>query len=138
MALITDERSSSSKTRLAVNSHSTRGGFADFEEPLQNRVGRSRAVDEEEVLVLEAGVGEPLAIVDLLVQPHHAGDVVQPEVGEVGLWGVQRVTVLDLAMRVWAAEGEEFLGHKPVEVAVLHFLVVFILIVVKVVKVEET
>ena len=91
MALITNERSSSSKTRLAVNSHSTRGGFADFEEPLQNRVRRSRAVDEEEVLVLEAGVGEPLAIVDLLVQPHDAGDVVETEVGEVGLWGVQRV-----------------------------------------------
>ena len=51
---------------------------------------------------------------------------------------MQRVTVLDLAMRVGAAEGEEFLGHKPVEVAVLHFLVVFVLIVVKVVKVEET
>ena len=83
MALITDERSSSSKTRLAVNSHSTRGGFADFKESLQNRVRRSRAIDEEEVLVLEAGVGEPLAIVDLLVQPHDAGDVVQPEVGEV-------------------------------------------------------
>ena len=51
---------------------------------------------------------------------------------------MQRVTVLDLAVRVGAAEGEEFLGDKPVEVAVLHFLVVFILIVVKVVKVKET
>ena len=51
---------------------------------------------------------------------------------------MQRVTVLDLAVRVGAAEGEEFLGDKPVEVSVLHFLVVFILIVVKVVKVEET
>ena len=89
--MITNERSSSPKTRLAVNSHSTRSGFADFEEPLQNRVGRSGAVDEEEVLVLEARVGEPLAVVDLLVQPHHAGDVVETEVGEVGLWGVQRV-----------------------------------------------
>ena len=51
---------------------------------------------------------------------------------------MQRVAVLDLAMRVGAAEREEFLGHEPVEVAVLHFLVVFVLIVVKVVKVEET
>ena len=93
MTLITDERSSSSKTRLAVNSHSAWGGFADFKEPLENRVGRSRAVDEEEVLVLKAGVGEPLAIVDLLVQPHDARDVVETEVGEVGLWGVQRVVL---------------------------------------------
>ena len=53
-------------------------------------------------------------------------------------WGVQRVAVLDLAVRVGAAEGEEFLGHQPVEVSVLHFLVVFVLIVVEVVKVEET
>ena len=51
---------------------------------------------------------------------------------------MQRVTVLDLAVRVGAAEGEEFLRHQPVKVAVLHFLVVFVLIVVKVVKVEET
>ena len=51
---------------------------------------------------------------------------------------MQRVTILDLAVRVRTAEREEFLGHKPVEVAVLHFLVVFVLIVVKVVKVEET
>ena len=51
---------------------------------------------------------------------------------------MQRVTVFDLAVRVGATEGEEFLRHQPVEVSVLHFLVVFILIVVKVVKVEET
>ena len=121
-----------------MNSHSSRCGFADVEEPFQDRVWRRRAVDEEEILVLEAGIGESLAVVDLLVQPHNTSDVVQTEVWEVGFWGMQRVAVLDLAVRVGAAEGEEFLGHKPVEVAVLHFLVVFVLIVVEVVKVEET
>jgi len=33
--------------------------------------------------MLEAGIGESLAIVDLLVQSHNAGDVVKPEIGEV-------------------------------------------------------
>ena len=69
-----------------MNGHGARCSLADVKEPLQDGVGGCRAVDEEEILVLEAGVGESLAIVDLLVQPHNASDIVKPEIGEVGFW----------------------------------------------------
>ena len=50
---------------------------------------------------------------------------------------MERVAVVDLALIVRAAEGEELLRDEPVEVAVLHALVVLVLVAVKVVKVEE-
>ena len=121
-----------------MNSHSSRCGFADVKEPFQDRVWRRRAVDEEEILVLEAGIGESLAVVDLLVQPHNTSDVVQTEVWEVGFWGMQRVAVLDLAVGMGSAESQKLLRDQPVEISILHFLVVLVLIVIKVVKIEET
>jgi len=44
---------------------------------------------------------------------------VKAEVGEVGLGRVQRVPVVDPALRVRPAEGHELLGDEPVEIAVL-------------------
>ena len=43
----------------------------------------------------------------------------QLEVGEVGLRRVQRVPVVDPALRMRPAERDELLGHQPVEVAIL-------------------
>ena len=50
---------------------------------------------------------------------------------------MQRVPVVDLALVVRAAEGEELLRDEPVEVAVLHALVVLVFVAVEVLKVEE-
>lgn len=134
----TYKRSSPTKACLAVNGNGTRCGLADVKEPPQDRLRGCRAVYEEEVLVLEACVGESLAIVDLLVQPHNASDIVKPEIGEVGFWGVERVSVLDLAVGMWPAERQELLWDQPVEISILHFFVVLVFIVVKVVKLKET
>ena len=87
--------------------------------------------------MLETGVGEPLAIVDLLVQPHNASDVVKPEIGEVRFWRVERVSILNLAVGMRTAESQELLWDQPVEISILHFFVVLIFIVVKVVKLKE-
>ena len=43
---------------------------------------------------------------------------------------MQRVPVVDLALVVRAAEGEELLRDEPVEVTVLHALVVLVLLAV--------
>ena len=88
--------------------------------------------------MLKAGIGESLAVVDLLVQPHNASDVVQSEVGEVGFWRVERVSILDLAVGMWTAESQELLRDQPVEISILHFFVVLVFIVVEVVKLKET
>ena len=62
---------------------------------------------------------QPFGIVDLLVEPDDGGDVVEAEVGEVGLGRVKGVAVVDPALRVRAAEGQKLLRNKPVEIAVL-------------------
>jgi hypothetical protein len=61
----------------------------------------------------------PFCVIDFLVEPDDGGDVVKAEVGEVGLGRVQRVPVVDPALRVRPAEGHELLGDEPVEIAVL-------------------
>jgi hypothetical protein len=69
-----------------------------------------------------------------LVEPDYAGDTVKAEVREVGLWTVERVAVLNLGVRVRPAEGKKATRHQPVEVTVLHLLVVFVLLAVKVLQ----
>ena len=88
--------------------------------------------------MLEACVGESLAIVDLLVQPDNASDIVKPEIGEVGFWRVERVSILDLAVGMWTTESQELLWDQPVKISILHFFVVLVFIVVEVVKLKET
>ena len=61
----------------------------------------------------------PFCVIDFLVEPDDGVDVVKAEVGEVGLGRVQRVPVVDPALRVRPAEGHELLGDEPVEIAVL-------------------
>ena len=62
----------------------------------------------------------------------------QPEIREVGFWGVERISILNLAVWMWPAESEELLWDQPVEISILHLLIVLVFIVVKVVKLKET
>lgn len=59
---------------------------------MRDGVARRAAVQEEQVVVAEAGVREALRVVDLLVQPDDSRHAVLPEVGEVGLRSMQGVT----------------------------------------------
>ena len=54
--------------------------------------------------MMKAGVRESFAVVDFLVESHDACHVVEPEVGEVGLGGVEGVAVLNLGLGVGAAK----------------------------------
>lgn len=117
-----DERAGATETRFAVHGHGARTRLAYLEELLDDEVARRTAVDEEEIVVLEAGVHEPLGVVDLLVEAYDALDVVLAKVARVGLGRVQRVAVLDLALRVRTRERQELLRQDPVEVTVFHFL----------------
>jgi len=51
---------------------------------------------------------------------------------------VERVSILDLAVGMWTAESQELLRDQPVEISILHFFVVLVFIIVKVVKLKET
>ena len=87
--------------------------------------------------MMKASVGELFTVVNFLVESHDACYVVQPEVGEVGLRGMEGVAVFNLGLGMGAAECKKFLRHEPIEITVLNFLVMFIFIIIKVFKVEK-
>lgn len=75
-----------------MDGHGSLRVLTDVQEAAYDGVIGRAAVDEEEVVVVEAGVGEALSVIDLLVQADDGGHAVLPEVGEVSLGRVQRVT----------------------------------------------
>jgi hypothetical protein len=85
---------------LAVNGHGSIGALADVQESAGDDVIRCAAIHEEQVVVVEAGIREALGVIDLLVEPHHRGNVVFPEVGEVRLWGMERVAWVGMGRRL--------------------------------------
>ena len=77
---------------FTVHGDSTLGVLGQLDEALQDGVVRRAAVDEEEVVVIEAGVLEAPTVVDLLVQAHDRRHRVFAEVGEVRFRRMQWVT----------------------------------------------
>lgn len=75
-----------------MDGHGSLRALTDVQEAACDEVARRAAVHKEQVIVVEAGVGETLAVVDLLVQTDDGGHVVLPEVREVSLRGMERVT----------------------------------------------
>ena len=65
--------------------------LADVEELPDDGVVRRAPVHKEQVVVLEARFCETPGVVHLLVESDDGGDVVVPEVWDVGLRSVQRV-----------------------------------------------
>ena len=117
-----DQGAGASEAGLAVDGESAVALLRQVDEALDNALTGRAAVDEEHVLVLEAGLGETLGVVDLLVEAHDAAHVVLAKVGHVCLGRVQRVAVLDLAFGVRTAKGYKLAGQHPVQISVLHFL----------------
>jgi len=74
-----------------VDRNGSFGVLADVEELPDDGVGRCTPVHEEQVVVLKAGFRETPSVVHLLVESDDGGDVVIPEVRDVGLGSVQRV-----------------------------------------------
>ena len=88
--------------------------------------------------MVEAGVFDTFGIVDFLVKSDNAGDIVEAEVREIGLWRVERVAVLNLAVWMRSAERKELARDKPVEITVLNLFIVLVLVIVKIIKVEKS
>lgn len=66
--------------------------FADVQELANDFQRRHCAINEEQVVMVEAGIDEPSRIIDFLVQAHDCGDIVFPEIREICLRRVQRIT----------------------------------------------
>lgn len=137
--------------------------LADVEELPEDGVVRRAPVHKEQVVVLEAGFGEAPGVVHLLVESDDRGDVVVPEVRDVGLGSVQRVawggeaqevrrvlikatlekkkdapslTVLYFALRMRPTEREELPRNDPVQISVFCPLIVLVFFHVEVGEVE--
>lgn len=83
------------KTRVltfAVDGHGSLCALTDVQETACDDVTGCAAIHKEEVIVVEPSVSETLGIIDLLVQTDDAGHVVFPEVWEVSLRSMERVT----------------------------------------------
>ena len=77
---------------FAVDGDRPLGVLADIQEPPHDVVAGRAAVDEEEVVVLEARIREALRLVHLFVQPHDRRHVMLFEIRKVGFGGVKRIT----------------------------------------------
>lgn len=75
-----------------MDRHGALRALTDVEKAMCDAVAGRAAIQEEQVVVMEAGVREALRVVDLLVQPNNSGHVVLSEVRKVRFRRMQRVT----------------------------------------------
>lgn len=90
-----------------MNCNPSLGILADGKETLDNAIIWGSAINEEQILVVEASIRELLGFVHTLVETNNGGDSVGAEVVEVVVGGVQGVAILDPALVVGASKGEE-------------------------------
>merc|ERR1719369_1302257 len=88
--------------------------------------------------MIESSIREALCIIDLFVEADNGRDIVFAEVGKVGFWGVKRIAIVKFAFGVRTAKSNECVGKDPIQIPVLYSLVMFILVYIKSVKIEET
>jgi len=88
------------------------------EEPFHDDIGWSGTVREKEIPVLESRPSESGSIVDPLIQTDDGGDVVLPEIGEIGFRSV--LSFFFIFGRMWPAECDEFVRNNPVEITILN------------------
>ena len=74
-----------------MNSNGSFGILTNVEELPDNGVIRCTPIHKEQIVMLKPRLRETPGIVHLLVKSHNSGDVMIPEVRDVGLRSVQRV-----------------------------------------------
>lgn len=76
---------------FAVDSNGSFCVLADVEELPDNGVVRCAPIHKEQVMMLKARICKAPGIIHLLVETDDSGDVVIPEVRNVGLGSMQRI-----------------------------------------------
>ena len=155
-----DERACPAQTRLAMHRNGAITLLRQIQKFFDQMVTRRAAINKKQIMMLEAGLSKPLGIVDLLIQPDDTLDVVFSKISKVSLRCMQwvtwltkklincnkidptwikkvRQTIFNLAFGMRATEGKKLFWQDPVEVAVLHLLIVFVLVDIEALKVEE-
>lgn len=127
----TNQSSCSTEACFAVNSDGLARAsemiFHNVEEIFDDVVGRVGSVDEEQIIVRDAVVGEEDLVVLLFVEPDHPvhADVLE----DINvLLGMVAVSVLGVPLLDRTHECHELAWDDPVEVSVLHLLIVLVLL----------
>lgn len=77
---------------FTVNSYGTICIFTDVHELGDYGIVRCAPINKEQVVVVKTHICEPFGIVHFFVQAYDSGDVVLPEIWEVGLRSMERIT----------------------------------------------
>jgi hypothetical protein len=114
----------STQTRLTMYGNGSVSIFTDFEKLSHNGIAWSTSVDEEEVPVIEAIVDESVGVVKLFIESYNCCHIMFAKVSEVRFGRMQCIAVLDHRLGVRTTKCYEFVGNYPIEVSVLHFLLI--------------
>lgn len=130
---------SASQSRLAVHRNGTFSRLTYGQEFLQYNITWCTAINEEQILVLEASILERGGMIDLRIQPYHGGHKIIPEVCKVTF---RRMTWISVGQRLrllmWPTKGDKLLRHYPIEISILYTLKVLVLFCIKVIEIYET
>lgn len=77
---------------FTVNSYGTVRIFTDVHELCDYGIIRCAPINKEQVVVVKTHICEPFGIIHFFVQAYDSGDVVLPEVWEVGLRSMEGIT----------------------------------------------
>lgn len=75
-----------------MNSYGTICSFADVNKLVDYGIVWGAPINKEQVVVVKTHICEPFGIVHFFVQAYDSGDVVLPEIWEVGLRSMERIT----------------------------------------------
>jgi hypothetical protein len=75
-----------------MDGNSTASCFAYVKESSNDLITRSAAVNKDEVMMVKAGINEPLRLVQPIIQPDHTRHAAFTEVGKIRLRGVKCIS----------------------------------------------
>lgn len=114
-----------SQASLAMDSYRSSFSLSGRKELRYNLIRWSSAVNEEQVQVLDALLGELALLILGFVEAHHERHSHSFEDGHVVVWGKRSVSVRHVK---WSRERNELAWDDPVKVTVFDFLKVLILL----------
>jgi (2Fe-2S) ferredoxin len=127
-----DQRASPTQSRLTV--HSDRPGvwlgevlLTRIKELVNDVLRRGRSVDEDHVLVVDTLLSEAIRVILWIVESDYLADLKVLKDINVRSGGVA-VAMLLVALVNWTHEGHKLAGNDPVEISVLHLLVMLVLL----------
>ena len=131
----TNEGACAAKSCLAVNRDGAGAGFSEMlvrgeDELFDEFIAGCGAVDEEEVLVIDAETYKAFPLVAFVVEANDLGDLPGVEDLRV-LLGREANALARVAMGHGSHEGHKLARNYPVEISLVHSLVFFVLLYVE-------